>query len=453
MKIIVAGVGKVGTSIAKQLSAEGYDLTLIDTNQTLLNDLVERYDAIGVQGNCASMPTLLEAGVMEADLLIASTSADELNLLCCMTAQGINKNLQTIGRIRNHEYTDQVYGMIDVFALSLVVNPEKQAAREIERLIRFPGFFRRETFAKGRVEIAELRIDKNSRLCDVSLMDFNSILKTKVLVCAVVRNGEAIIPHGMFVLKAGDRVFTTGSTEALSSLLKNLGIITRKVRRILLCGGGRVSRYFAQAMAKTDVSISIIEQNRQRCEELAEILPNAHIILGDASSQSVLQKQHLDECDALISCTGMDELNMIISMMAKSQGVPHVITKLSRLETGAMIFDSLDVGSVVCPKEQCCSTVVRYVRAMENQAGAAVSVHPIADGKAEALEFIVDSDTLHRGEPLKDITLRQNTIIAAITRGSKTELPQGHSTFQTGDVVIVVSSGDHVIHQLNDIFR
>ncbi len=453
MKIIVAGVGKVGTSIAKQLSAEGYDLTLIDTNQTLLNDMVERYDAIGVQGNCASMPTLLEAGVMDADLLIASTSADELNLLCCMTAQGINKNLQTIGRIRNHEYTDQVYGMIDVFAISLVVNPEKQAAREIERLLRFPGFFRRETFAKGRVEIAELRIDKNSRLCNTSLTDFNHVLKTKVLVCAVVRNGEAIIPDGLFVLQAGDRVFTTGSTEALSTLLKNLGIITRKVRRVLLCGGGRVSRYLAQAMEKSDVSISIIEQDRKRCEELAEILPHAHIIFGDASNQTVLQKEHLDDCDALVSCTGMDELNMIISMMGKSQGVPHVITKLSRLETGAMLFDSLDVGSVVCPKEQCCSTVVRYVRAMENQAGAAISVHPIADGKAEALEFIVDRDTLHRGEPLKNLTLRKNAIIAAITRGTKTELPQGHSTFQVGDVVIIVSSGDHVIHQLNDIFQ
>ncbi len=173
MKIIVAGIGKVGTSIAKQLSAEGYDLTLIDTNQALLSGMVERFDAIAVQGNCASMPVLLQAGVMEADLLIACTSADELNLLCCMTAQGINRNLQTIGRIRNHDYTDQVYGMIDVFNVSLVVNPEKQAAREIERLLRYPGFFRRETFAKGRVEIAELRIDNDSSLCNVALKDFN----------------------------------------------------------------------------------------------------------------------------------------------------------------------------------------------------------------------------------------------------------------------------------------
>lgn len=453
MKIIVAGIGKVGTSIAKQLSAEGYDLTLIDTNQGLLSSMVERFDAIAVQGNCASMPVLLQAGVMEADLLIACTSADELNLLCCMTAQGINKNLQTIGRIRNHDYTDQVYGMIDVFNVSLVVNPEKQAAREIERLLRYPGFFRRETFAKGRVEIAELRIDKDSRLCNVALKDFNNLLKTKVLVCVVVRRGQPIIPDGDFVLEAGDRVFTTASSENLSDLLKKLGIITRKVRRVIFCGGGRVSRYLGQSLSKSDIEMVILESDRARCEELAAMLPHATIVHGDASDQSILQREHLGDCDALVSGTGMDELNMVISMFARSQGVPHVITKLSRVETGDLLLQSLDLGSVVCPKEQCCNSVVRYVRAMENQTGAAISVHAIADGKAEALEFAIDSDIRYIGKPLKDIPLRPNTIIAAITRGIKTEMPRGDSVYQEGDVVIVVSSGDEIIHQFNDIFR
>lgn len=452
MKIIIAGVGKVGTSIVKQLSAEGYDLTLIDTNQGLLSTMVERFDAITVQGNCASMPVLLQAGVMEADLLIACTSADELNLLCCMTAQGINKNLQTIGRIRNHEYIDQVYGMIDVFSLSLVVNPEKQAAREMERLLRYPGFFKRETFAKGRVEIAELRVDSGSRLCGLSLMEFNSQLKTKVLVCAVVRRGQAMIPDGSFVIQAGDRIFATASSEALSELLKKLGIITRKVRRVLLCGGGRVNRYLAQSLEKSDIDITIIEQDRARCEELAEMVPHANIVQGDASNQGVLLREHMHDCDALVSGTGMDELNMIISMYARSQGVPHVITKLSRMETGDMMLQNLDMGGIVCPKEQCCNTVVRYVRAMENQTGAAISVHAIADGKVEALEFMIDQDALHQNEPLKNMKLRPNTIIAAITRGTKTEMPHGTSSFGVGDVVIVVTSGEDVIHQFNDIF-
>lgn len=452
MKIIVAGIGKVGTSIAKQLSAEGYDVTLIDTNQTLLSNAVERYDALVIQGNCASLPVLLDAGVMEADLLIACTSADELNLLCCMTAQGINKNLQTIGRIRNHDYIEQISGMLDVFSLSLVINPEMQAAREMEWLLRYPGFTKRETFAKGRVEIAEFRVDNDSLLCNVALKNINHMLKTKVLICTVVRQGQPIIPDGNFILQAGDRVFATATSEALSILLKKLGVITRKVRRVILCGGGRVTRYLAQALQKSDMSISIIEQDPKRCEELAEKVPSAKIILGDASNQEVLQREYLDGCDALVSCTGMDEMNMIISLLAKGKQVPYVITKLSRVESSARLLQTLDVGSVVCPKEQCCNSVVRYVRAMGNQTGAAISVHAIADGKAEALEFLVDEETKHRGESLKNIVLRPNTIIAAITRNTKTEVPEGNSKFRTGDVVVVVTSGDEVIHQLNDIF-
>ncbi len=272
-------------------------------------------------------------------------------------------------------------------------------------------------------------------------------------MCAVVRRGEPIIPDGNFVLKAGDRVFTTASSENLSDLLKKLGIITRKVRRVLFCGGGRVSRYLGQSLGRSDIELVILESDRDRCEELASMLPDATIVHGDASDQGVLQREHLRDCDALVSGTGMDELNIVISMFARSQGVPHVITKLSRVETGDLLLQSLDLGSVVCPKEQCCNSVVRYVRAMENQTGAAISVHAIADGKAEALEFFIDSDTRYIGKALKDIPLRPNTIIAAITRGINTEMPRGDSCYQEGDVVIVVSSGEEVIHQFNDIFR
>lgn len=453
MKIIIAGIGKIGINLTKQLSAQGYDITVIDTNAEILQSMVERFDVIAIHGNCASMPILLQAGVEESDLLIVATDADEKNLLCCMTAQAINRQLHTIARIRNPEYSEQMYGMLDKFSLSLAINPERQAAREINRLLNYPGFTKRETFARGRVEMVELRVDGNSKLCNVPLHNITAVVKCNVLVCIVIRGGEAIIPDGTFVLQEGDRLFVTASTDQLSLLLKNLGIITRKIHQVVLCGGGRVGSYLAQALSKSDISLCIIEQNLEQCRKMAALVPKAHIIHGDASNQTVLDREGITDCDALISLTGMDELNMVISMYAKKMDVPHVVTKLSRMETTNALVDGLDLGSVVSPKEYCCNTVVRYVRAMENQTGAALSVHAIAEGQAEALEFLVDSSFPHCGKPLKKLPLRPRMLFAAITRGLKTELADGNSQLEEGDVVIVVKSGDTVIHQLSDVFE
>ena len=452
MKILIAGSGKVGITLARQLSAEGNDLTLIDSNLSVLESVVERYDVMTLHGNCASMKTLMQAGLMDADLLIAVTGADEVNLLCCMMAHGINKNLHTIARIRNPEYTEQNYEMRDVFSLSLSVNPEKQAAVEIERLLKFPGFLKRDTFAKGRVEIVELRVDANSKLCDVPLNGLDAIVKCKVLVCAVLRGGEAAAPDGNFVLRTGDRIFVTAPTNTLATLLKNLGIITRKVRRVILCGGGRVSFYLAQLLQKSGINVQLIERDADRCTQLAALLPSPCVVHGDASDQALLSSEGLEGCDALVTTTGLDELNMVISLYGNSCGVPQIVTKLSRVEN-TRILDSLPLGSIVCPKDLCCNTIVRYVRAMQNQTGAALSVHSIADGQAEAVEFLVDETTLHRGEPLKKLRLRRNVLIVCIMHGNEIQIPTGESCFAAGDTLILVTNSSNVILQLNDIFE
>ena len=451
MKIIIAGGGKVGATLTRMLSTEGHDITLIDTNNRVLQTIQEQYDVMYVHGNCASLEHLRQAGVKDADLLIAVTNADEVNLLCCTTAHGLNPKLHTIARIRNPEYTEQIYTMRNVFGLSLAINPEKQAATEIERLLRYPGFLKRDSFAKGRTEIVELRISSDSKLCNVALMDMNSIVKCRVLVCAVIREGTAIAPNGNFVLREGDRIFVTAPTENLTTLLKSLGIITRRVRACILCGGGRVSFYLASMLQKHGISVQLVEQNYNRCLELAELLPNTSIIHGDSTDQTLLDSEGLSEADALVSLTGLDELNMIISLYGRSKKVPQVITKLSRVENRNMI-DSLNLGSVVCPKELCCNTIARYVRAMGNQTGAAVSVHAIADGQAEAVEFLVDDTTKFCNIPLKDIQLKNDVLLVSITRGSKTEIPGGMSTFHKGDTVVLVTSRRGSIRQLNDIF-
>lgn len=442
----------MGSTLARQLSAEGYDLTLIDRNLRVLEENQEKYDVMVVQGNCAAMDVLLQAGVKEADLLIAMADADEVNLLACMTAHGLNPKIHTIARVRTPEYAEQIYKMSSLFALSLAVNPEKQTAVEMERLLKYPGFLKRDTFAKGRVELVELRVEQGSKLCDVPLSGMNSVVKCKILVCAVLRGGKAITPRGDFVLKGGDRLFVTASTDSLTILLHNLGVVTHKVKRVMICGGGRVSFYLAKQLAGSGISVQIIERNHDRCVQLANMLPEADIIEGDASNEFLLESEGISDCDALVTATGLDELNMVISLFGANCGVYQVITKLGRI-SNSKILDTLTLGSVISPKEICSNTIVRYVRAMRDQAGAALTVHSIADGQAEAIEFRVDDKTLHCGEKLRDLKLKPNMLIVGITRGSSTKIPDGDSSFDIGDTVIVVTSNENVVYHLNDIFK
>ncbi len=451
MNIIIAGNGKVGQTLARHLAAEGHSLTLIDQSSQVLETTQERYDAITVQGNCASREVLLRAGVEDADLLITMTGADELNLLACMTGHGINPKLHTIARIRNPEYADQVLTMKDTFPLSMTINPEKQSAQEIHRLLKYPGFLRRDSFAKGRAEIVELRIDQKSKLCNVSLSDMSSVVKCKVLVCAVLRAGTAVAPSGNFVLREGDRIFVTAPAATLTILLKNLGIITRRVRKVLLCGGGRVSYYLASLLEKDGINVHILDKDPARCLALAQQLKDTTVIQGDCSSYAILEEQGIRDFDAVVTLTGTDETNMVISLFAHNRGVSQVITKLSRGENSS-IADTMNLGSLICPRELCSNNIVRYVRAMENQVGAAVSVHAIAEGQVEAVEFLVDANTRFKDVPLKSMKLKSGVLVASIIHGAQTLIPGGDSMFTEGDSVVVVTSGRGVLQQINDIF-
>ena len=297
----------------------------------------------------------------------------------------------------------------------------------------------------------ELRVDAGSKLCNVALAELRSIVKCQVLVCAVLRDGSAAAPKGDFVLREGDRIFVTALSQNLTTLLKNLGILTRRVRSVTLCGGGKISYYLAKRLEKSGISARIIEKDFARCQELCALLPGAEIIHGDISEQDLLESEHVSQADALVTLTGLDELNMIVSLYATSRNVPQVITKLGHTGNRSVI-DSLSLGSVLCPRELVCSNIVRYVRAMENQTGAAISVHTIADGQAEAMEFLADETTRNCGRPLKEIRLKPNVLLVSISHGASTEIANGDSAFQQGDTVVVVTNGREVIRQLNDIF-
>lgn len=452
MKIIVAGDGKVGLALTRLLSQEGHDIVAIDTEANVLEEKLLQFDVMTVVGNCATMETLHEANVEQTDLLIAATSADEINLLCCLTARKMNPRIHTIARVRSPEYTKQLYMMCDDFGLSLIINPEREAAQEIFRLLQFPGFLKRETFAKGRVSIVELRIDAGSLLDGVKLTQLPHALGgSKILVCVVIRDGNAFIPTSETQLKSGDHIFVTAPGVVLTDLLKRLGVTQKKIKNALLIGGGRVAYYLAQSLIEAGVHVKIIENNQERCNQLADILPGASIILADGSSQDILENEGLPDVDALVTLTGFDEQNVITSMYGKVRGVPHIVTKVNRMEMTGMLED-LPVGGVVSPKELCSENVVQYVRAMENQAGAAITLHRIANGRAEALEFAITERSRFVGEPLKNITLKSKILISCITHKGKTIVPDGNSTYSVGDTVIVVTNREAPILQFNDIF-
>ena len=451
MNIIIAGSGKLGTMLTQRLAAEGHNITIIDSNLTVTAELIEEFDIMAVEGNCASMEILREASISEADLLIATTGSDELNLLSCMTAHAMNRKLHTIARIRTPEYMESTYALRKSLALSLTVNPERHAAREISRLLKYPGFIKREKFANGLIEIVGIRIDEHTPLNNQPLRQLPHIAHCQVIVCTVLREGKTIAPDGDFVFQTGDVIYVTASSENLNTLLKNLGLIKRKIKNIIIAGGGRICYYLTRVLEKDNFNVKIIERDPVRCEELAEHFDNVTIINGDASSIHVLEREGIENCDALISMTGMDEQNAVISIYGSSLNIPKVITKLGRAEH-VQIYDNLPVGSLVSPKELSCNTIVRYVRAMQNQIGSAVTVHSIAEGQAEAIEFIVDENTKHCDTPLKDIKLNKNVLLASITHGRMIEFPNGESVFNPGDRIVVVKSGDKPIHQLNDIF-
>ena len=453
MQILIVGSGKVGYTVTGRLSSEGHDVTIIDRRSDVLEKTQNDYDVITVQGNGASMQTLKDAGAEHKDLIIAVTNGDEANMIACMTARYLNPDIRCIARIRNPEYVEQAHIKADEMNLSLVINPERQAAHEITSHITLPGSLNRETFEKARMELIEIRLDENSRLVGRQMKYIESIVHVKVLICAVERNDKVIIPDGSFVMEAGDKLYLTGDLNNMQKMLYELGYIQTENTRVQIAGGGRLSYYLARELEHARISSTIIEKDAARCEELSSLLPHQTIVCGDASSQSVLDSEEMDVYDALVSCTGLDELNIVISMYAAICHVPLTITKLGRGEN-LKVLNNLPIGPLVCPKDLCTDHIVRYVRAMNSSEGnAAESIHKIADGKAEVLEFTVKDTDKHIGEYFRNLPIRKNILIATVTNGRHSTIAGGDSCYHIGDTVIIVAAVDDVINTLNDIFE
>lgn len=452
MKIVIVGDGKVGYTLTEQLLKENHDIVVIDNNAEVLEESLDAFDVQVVHGNGASLETQRRADVEDSDLLIAATSSDEVNLLCCMLAKKLGC-AHNIARVRNREYASQIQFMRKELGLSMTINPELAAAREINRIIQFPSFLKLDSFAKGRVELVELKLRENSKLIGLCLDNLYELIKMRLLVCAVQRGDAVIIPNGRFSFETGDKITVTAPSAELARLIKKLEISSQKIRNVLIVGGSRIAEYLTYELLKSGVCVKIIEQEQRQCRLLAEKFTDAIIIHGDGTKQELLLEEGIEDMDAVISLTNIDEENLIISMFADYINVPKTITKIDRSEY-IMLFRDKGIGSVVCPKLLTSHEIIRYVRAMENtNGGSVITLHRLVDDRVEALEFIAMPATKHLNTPLMDLKLKKDILIACINRLGSIIIPQGSDRICEGDTVIVVAKPERMIRDLNDIFE
>ncbi len=440
MRIIIVGCGKIGMTITEQLSLEGHDIAVIDKDSTVIHDVTNNFDVMGVVGNGASYNIQKEAGIHETDVLIAVTDSDELNLLCCLIAKKAG-NCSTIARVRNPMYNKEINFIKEELGLSMAINPEYAAATEAARILRFPSAIKIETFAKGRVELMKFQIPEGSVLDNMTLIDVAHKMQSDVLVCAVERKDEVIIPNGTFTLKSNDIISFVSSPTKARDFFKKIHVETHQVKNAMIVGGSTIAYYLSQQLISMGIDVKIVEQNRERCEELSELLPKAVIINGDATNQDVLLEEGVAHSEAFVSLTGIDEGNIFLSLFAKKTGNAKIITKINRISFDNII-DTFNLGSIISPKFITAEYIVRYVRAMQNSIGSnnVQTLYNIIENKVEALEFRINDESDIMGVPLEKLNLKDNILIACINHGGQIITPNGQTEIHKGDTVIVITT-------------
>lgn len=441
------GTGKVGSLLVEQLTAEGHQIVAIDRNEKKLMDLQNSFDVLCLAGNAADRKVLLEAGVGTADLVIAATNSDEVNMLCCLLAKKLGTS-HTIARVRKHELADEIEIFAEDMGLSMTINPELYAAQEIFSVLRFPGLMSVESFGHGLFQMVEFRLTEEGPATSMTLQELSRKYKSKALVCAIRRDGNTVIPDGNATLRTGDLISFAADPKETELFLKLCGIRSRMPKHVMIIGAGMITYYLLRMMREVGMQSVVIESNAANAETLNQAVPGQLIINADGTDRDILDEEGLSDADAFVALTGTDEVNMLMGMYAHREGVPKVVTKISK----SSMLDLVDierVGSVVCPRDIVASRIISYVRAKENAGGSNVeTLYRIAQGTAEALEFTVHEDhgTL-TGVPLRDLKTREGVILCAILRRGKVIIPGGSDTIEQGDHVVIATT----IKQLTDL--
>ncbi|MDR1753457.1 MAG: Trk system potassium transporter TrkA [Eubacterium sp.] len=452
MNIIIVGGGKVGTELVRLLSLESHNIVVVDINNKVIEEVVGNHDVMGLCGDGACCDVLEKAKVASCDIIIATTDSDERNVLCCLIARKM-KARHCIARVRNPSYAEQLVFMREELGLSMMVNPEYQAAREISRLLKYPSAIDIETFGRGLIDMVEFKIIKGSALEDVSLKEIYNKISVRVLICAVQRDGEVYIPNGDFILRKGDKIHFTAVHSELLKFFHAVDSEKGRIKSVMIIGGGTISFYLAELLAADmGMQVKIIEKNLERCIFLSDSLPKAHIIHGDGGNYELIEDEGIVAVDACVTLTGMDEENIITSLFAKSKGTKKVVTKINRV-SAVNIAENVGLESVVSPKNITADMILQYVRARQNSKGSNIlTLYRLLDGKAEAIEFIVRQKAHYVDVPIKDLKLNKNSIIASIIRNNKHIIPNGSDRLCLHDSVVVVST-NKFMNDLNDIFK
>ena len=450
MKIIIVGCGKVGETLAAVLSQEGNDITVIDRREEVVDDLCNRYDIMGYVGNGVSYTVQADADIKHADLMIAVTGSDELNLLCCLIAKKAG-NCHTIARVRNPEYNNELGFIKEELGLAMVINQEYAAAMEISRVLKFPSAIEIDTFAKGRVELLRFKIPAFSTLDDMSLYEMHNKLKCNVLVCTVERDGQIVIPKGDYIFRSGDVISIVSTAKEENVFFRKIGILSNQVKNVLIVGGGEIGYYLAKILSSAGIQVKLLEKRRERCEELSELLPRATILHGDGTNKQLLDEEGIAQTEGFVALTDFDEENVILSLYARKRGIRKIVTKINRIAFDEVI-ETLDLDTTIYPRDITAEYILQYVRAMKNSIGSNVeTLHRIIDNKVEALEFIIRSNFRGKDIPLAELPIRPDILVACIYRRGKIILPRGKDVMQEGDSVVVVTVKKG-LNDINDIF-
>ncbi len=452
MDIVIIGAGRLGIGLAISLSNEEHNITVIDYNATRVEMLVDKYDIQGISGSATHIDVLRQAQVPEADLVIATTHSDENNILVCLMAKKLGASY-TIARVRNPEYNAQFEFMRNELGISLMINPDFTAALEIGRIIQFPEANNIETFANGNIDMAEYKITQNSNLCGNSIGSISSKLTDNMLICAVEREDEVYIPNGNFVLNPGDKIHVTGAHKELANIGKALINSKRKtIKNIMIIGCSRVGIYLSDMLVNLGKNVVIIEKDREKCEILFDMVPDATIINGDANDHEFLIEEGIEKMDAVVTLTDTDEINFLVSFYAQKIGIPKTVTKVKNNRLSRML-DDLGLDSQINVSDLSVSTITQYVRAKENISSSYMkTLYKLVDGKVEATEFLAGDYVTFLNKPLSRLRVKKNVLIAAINRNNEIIFPNGNDTIKANDLVVVVSK-DRRLKSLNDILQ
>lgn len=451
MKIVIIGLGTIGKTILKNLTGEGHTITIIDEDERKIGELIERFDVLGVVGNGASMDIQKEANVKEADLVIVLTGSDELNILACLVAKKVGAK-NTIARVRNPDYRKQIAVMKDDLGISMVVNPERETANEIFNIINLPSVAQIEQFAKGRVSLVEIVAEKGCSLIGETLTSLGKKMTTKVLICAVQRGSEVIIPSGNFMIEEGDKIHFTSNAKTLGDFLSEANLVKSPLKNIMIVGGGRIGYYLADSLSKKKYTVKLVENNPANAEVLAELLPRVTVVCGNGTQHDVLIEEGIEAMDAFVALTDIDEENMIVSMFANKKKVKKSITQIKSDDLYGML-DELGINNNVSPKHIVAGRIISYIRALANTVGSNVlTLYQLVNNQVEALEFAAKKHEDFYDKPLRELKTKHNCLIACIIRKTDIIIPDGNSEIKLGDNVVVVTTHKN-FDDLNDVFE